>query len=394
MRGRIARRGNGYRLVLDAGKDPSTGKRRQHTETFRLKADAERRLAELLQSVNTGAYVKPVRLTMGEFLRQWLDSYADTHTSVRTSREYRRKIEADIIPQLGSVPLTDLRPDHLQGFYAECLANGRKRTTGGLSGRTVLQLHRIINEALKHGVRWGLIERNVALAVDPPRAEHREMAVLDAEGVALALETLEGTPWHLVVYMAVSTGMRRSELLALRWSDVDLTFASLSVVRTIHQLPGGEVVFARPKTAKSRRRVALAPMTVLQLRAHRERQEAERTTLGMAINQDDLVFAQHDGLPMHPDSLTGVWVNTARAIGRPEVRLHDLRHTSATLLLQQGIHPKVVSERLGHASVTITLDTYSHVLPGMQDEAASAIEDALAVGRIREQSINSRTGRA
>ena len=377
MRGSIERRGKSWRIIADVGRDAATGKRLRHTETHRTRRDAERRLATILEQANTGAYVAPAKLTVGNFLHTWLRDYAATNTRPRTAEEYGKKVETQIIPGIGAIPLAGLRPDHLQSLYRKALENGRRDGKGGLSARSVVHLHRIIRESLGHAVRWGLLARNVALAVDPPRPVNREMATLDAEGVRRVLDVCEGTIWHVAFHLAIYTGLRRSELLGLRWKDMDLVLGTLSVVRAMHQLSGGRIIFTEPKTAKGKRMVALVPATAVLLRGHRERVDADRALLGLGLGQDDLVLAHADGSPIHPDYMTEVWATTADQVGYPSVRLHDLRHTHASLMLKQGVHPKVVSERLGHANIGITLDTYSHVLPGLQEEAALRFAEAL-----------------
>ena len=377
MRGSIKRRGQGWRIIADTGRDPSTGRRKRHTATFRTKREAEAALTGIIEQANTGAYVAPAKLTVGDFLRRWQRDYVASNTRPRTAEEYAKKINTHIIPAIGAIPLAGLRPDHLQAFYRKSLESGRRDGKGGLSARSVVHLHRIIREALGHAVRWGLLARNVALAVDPPRPVNREMATLDAEGVRRVLDACEGTIWHVAFHLAIYTGLRRSELLGLRWKDVDLVLGTLSVVQAMHQLRGGRIIFTEPKTAKGKRMVALVPATAVLLRAHRERQEADRELLGAVLGPEDLVLAHADSSPMTPYSMTQAWARLAARTNVRNVRLHDLRHTHATLMLKQGVHPKIVSERLGHANIAITLDTYSHVLPGLQEEAARRFAEAL-----------------
>lgn len=379
MRGTIKKRGKSWRIVVDTGVNPVSGKRTQHTETRRTKHEAEDRLAELIGQVNTGGYVKPSRLTVADFMRRWLREYAATNVRPRTYEEYAKKVEAHIIPCLGAIALSDLQPSHLTKFYQDRLAKGRLDGKGGLSGRTVVHLHRILSEALSHAVKWNEVIRNVATAVNPPQTDHREMAVLDAEGVSKALAAVEGTVWHTIYHVAIFTGLRRGEMLGLRWRDLDLTLGTLSVVQVMHQLKGQRIIFSDPKTRKGKRSVALAPSTVLALRAYRERVEADRAMLGLAISQEDRVFTKPDGSPITPYAVTQAWRALTKKHSLGSVRLHDLRHTHATLMLKQGVHPKVVQERLGHANISVTLDTYSHVLPGLQEAAALRFEEGLGL---------------
>ena len=190
-----------------------------------------------------------------------------------------------------------------------------------------------------------------------------------------------GHPWHPIFHTLPWTGLRRSELLGLRWKDVDTTMATLRVVQVLHQLNDGTFVYLEPKTAKGRRAVSLSPTSCILLRAHRERQEADGKALGVPVTGDTLVFGHADGTPRAPATVTHAFTKLARRLGLAGVRLHDLRHTHASLLLQQAVHPKIVSERLGHANINITLDTYSHLLPGLQEAAILKFDEGMAQGR-------------
>lgn len=375
MRGHIVKRyKNSYTIVLNMGYDPVTGKRLQQWVSVKgNRKEAEKRLSELLHQLDTGGFIKPSKVNFGEFIQQWLKDYASANVKPKTFEGYKWVMERHIIPTLGNIPLINLQPQHLQEYYA-------KELSTGLSNRSVLSFHRLIFEALSHAVKWGLISRNVAQAVDPPRPKNLEMQTLDAYGVQKLLETAKtalGGLYYPVLHLAVYTGMRRSELLGLRWKDVDLLASELSVVQVMHQLSGSRIVFQDPKTAKSKRLIALPPSATLILRAHREKQEAERTLLGKPLTRDDLVFSHLDGSPLRPDTITHAFIKIAEKACL-NIRFHDLRHTHASLMLKQGIHPKIVQERLGHASIQITLDTYSHVTPGLQEAAAKRFDEFLS----------------
>ena len=381
MRGHIRQRGKGtWAVVVSLGRDPLTGKRRQRWETVKgTKRDAERRLTELLRQQDGGAVATPGRMTTGEFLRRWLQDYAATNVRPRTYVDYARIVSGSLIPALGRIPLTRLQPADIQRYHSMLLATGRKNGKGGVSARTVVSRHRVLSEALSHAVKWGLLLRNPAQAVDPPRATAKPVQTLDADGVHAILAAAAGTPYRAVFHLAVTTGLRRSELLALKWKRVDLDLATLQVVEVLHKLPGVGFVTAEPKSAKGRRSVALPPSAVIALREHRAEQEAVRAMLGGTLHDDDLVFSTPDGQPMPPDEITRRFTVLARAVGLSGVTFHSLRHTHATMMLQQGVHPKIVQERLGHSTISITLDTYSHVTPGLQEAAAARFDEALAL---------------
>ena len=352
MRGHITKRSkNSWTIVLDLGRDPATGKRQQQWITVKgTKKDAERKLAELIREVDTGGFVKPSKSTVGEYVEQWLRDYAQAHVRPRTLEGYRERAK-HLVAGLGAISLSELRPDHLQGYYATKLAS--------LSPGTLIKHHNLIREALSHAVKWGILARNVAEAVDPPRPTRKEMRALNALEVRCLLDTCRNTHWYPMIHTLIWTGLRRSELLGLRWKDIDLDLANIRIVQVLLQLNDGRFVFQEPKTAKGRRAVSLSPVSCVLLRSLREKQEADAILLGVPLIGDSLVFGHVDGSPRAPATLTHAFSKLAKRAGFPGVRLHDLRHTHASLLFQQGIHPKVVSERLGHANIQITLDTYS-----------------------------------
>ena len=381
MRGQIKQRskGKGSWTVIVSYRD-NGGRRRQLWRAVRgpkRKAEAER--ARLIHEIETGTLVEPSKVTVADFLRRWLSDYAATHVRPRTLEGYKVIVERRLIPALGGLKLTDLRPSHLQRYYSEALEAPRlDGRPGKLSARTVLSHHRVLREALGHALKWGLVARNVAQAVDPPRPVRKEMATVDSTGVRKLLEAAQGTVYYPILHLLVYTGLRRSEVLGLHWKDVDLDMGTLSVVQVMHRLRDGRIIFQEPKTPKGRRQVALSPTAVLAMKAHRERQEADRGMMGNALLENDIVFSKPDGSPFLPDSLTHAFARIVRHAGLSGIRLHDLRHTHASLMLRQGIHPKVVQERLGHSTISVTLDTYSHVTPGLQEAAALKFDEGLA----------------
>ncbi len=234
-----------------------------------------------------------------------------------------------------------------------------------------------LHQSLEAAVKLGLILRNPADAVTPPRFQRAEIHVMDEDDVHSFLEAAKSTPYYALFYTSLFTGMRRSEILALRWCDVDLTMCELSVTRTLHHLLDGRMVFRAPKTAKGRRLIALSPSTALVLKELKEKAKAEHILMGTVLKDSDLVFSYVNGEPLLPDSISQAWRRLAKHLGLSGIRLHDARHTHASLMLKQGIHPKIVQERLGHASIQITLDTYSHVAPGLQKAAAIKFDELL-----------------
>jgi integrase len=382
MRGHIIKRYKGsYTIVLNLGVDPSTGKRKQQWVSVKgTKKDAEKRLAELIHQIDAGTFVKPDKITVAEYLQRWFQDYVKPNLSPRTAEGYEYIIRYHIIPTLGKLPLTQLRPEHLQRYYSEKLVTVKANGKGYISGQSVRHHHMLLHKALATAIKWGLVGRNVADGVDIPTAQRTEMHTWDESEVACFLETSKDSPYHSLFYLDLFTGLRRSELLALRWSDIDFLYGQVSVSRGLHQLKDGSYVFREPKSAKSRRTIALPPTASLVLKEWRTRKEAEALLTGKPINDGDLVFSTVEGKPLRPDTISRAWQTAAGQAGIKVIRLHDARHTHASLMLKQGIHPKIVQERLGHSTIAVTLDTYSHVSPGLQEAAAQKFDDLVKLG--------------
>jgi integrase len=364
---------------LNLGIDPQGRRKQQWLSAKGTKKEAEKRLSELLHQLDTGTFMRPSKTTLAEFLERWLKDYAWPNLAPRTAEGYEHIIRRHLVPALGNMTLMQLKPEHLQRYYSEKLTGGRCDGKEGLSPKTVRHHHVTLHDALRSAVKWGLLSRNPADAVSPPHVQHPEMKTWDEDDIARFLEAAKETPYHCLFYLALFTGMRRSELLGLKWNDADLILGEVSVTRSLHHLRDGSIIFRSPKTAKGRRTVALPPSATLLLKEHWEKQKLERAMLGIPLTDDDLVFSHLDGKPLLPDTVTHAWINLVRRTGIKSIRLHDARHSHASLMLKQGIHPKIVQERLGHASIQITLDTYSHVAPGLQQAAAIRFDEGLKI---------------
>jgi len=381
LRGHIEKRGkNSYSIAVSLGKDATTGKYKyQWVRVKGTKKDAEKRLSELLYQLDNGTFMKPGKATLAEFLERWLKDYAWPNLAPRTAEGYESIIRRHIIPSLGNIVLTQLRPEHLQVYYTDKLNNGRCDGSTGLSAQTVRHHHTALHKALETAVQWGLLARNPANAVKLPSAQRPAMQTWNEDEVITFLEAARSTPYYALFHLALFTGMRRSEMLALRWADIDLFTGQIYVSRSLHVLKGGEVVIRQPKSAKGRRMIALPPSVSLVLREYKDKQESILIQAGTALKEDDFVFSDLEGKPLLPNSVTHAWTKLVRKTGLKYIRLHDARHSHASLLLKQGVHPKIVQERLGHSSVQVTLDTYSHVAPGLQEAAATRFDEAFAV---------------
>jgi len=335
----------------------------------KTRREAARRLTAALRDQDNGLPAVSDRQTLAQFLNSWL---ASTRYKLRPRTWTRREeyVRLHVIPVLGSLPLARLTAQLIEALYAQKIEEG-------LSTTTVHHLHAVLHRALESALRLGLVQRNVAHLVDPPRIAHHEMITLSPEQARQFLAAAEGERLEALYVLALSTGMRAGELLALRWRDVNLDSASVHVRATLQQTSAG-YNFAEPKTARSRRQIALSSTAVDVLRRHLEQQVAERKRMGSAWEDLGLVFPNTVGRPLDNVNLLRYWFHPLlEHAGLPRMRFHDLRHTAATLLLGRGVNPKIVSEMLGHASVAITLDIYSHVMPHMQQQAAQAMDDTL-----------------
>jgi len=284
------------------------------------------------------------------------------------------------------IPLSQVQPQHIQQYYARALSDGRTDGKGALSSRSVLHIHRVLFQALNYAVRQGLLIRNPAQLVDPPRAKKSKMKTLIPQEVSMLLNVAQDTHYYPIIHTAVKTGLRQAELLGLRWRDLDLDLVSLSVTQVLYKRRG-ICQFKEPKSEHSRRRLGLSPSLALFLREYRTERETECLLLGKLLSEDDLVFGNVNGTPIDPGTLTHNFARIARRAGLPGTRFHDLRHTFASLMLLAGIHPKIVSEALGHSSVAFILDVYSHLVPGLQEAAGKRLDEVLEPRLIEARNV-------
>ena len=371
------KRGSTWTYVLYLGRDASGKKQQKWVGGHRTKKEAEDALVEALERMRTGMWVDPGVTTLGEYLSEWLAAM-ESNVVDTTFRAYEQSMRNWVVPRLGLVRLAEVSPMHLRSLQTELLRDGRVDGKGGLAPRSVASCRRVLSQALKDAVRWGLLIRNPMDAVDPPRVVDAEMVTWSDTQARAFLHAVVGDRLYAMWVLFLTTGVRRGELAGLRWDDVDLDRATMAIVRNRVSAGRGKAVSThQPKTRRGRRNVALDVTSVEVLRAHRTAQLQERMRLGPAWVDSGYVFCGVGGAALHPDTITATFKSIIRDLDVPQIRLHDLRHTSATLALKAGVHPKVVSERLGHAAVSITLDLYSHVLDSMQAEAAEQIGDVV-----------------
>jgi integrase len=352
-----------YTVYTDKGRKRKTiyGKTRQEVAT---------KLAKALSDRESGLTFDAGNLTLGDYLNRWLHGSVRDSVKQRTFENYEGVVRKHLVPVLGRIKLKALTPAHVQELY-------RCKMDSGLSSGSVRNIHATLHKALKQAVRWSLVPRNVTEATTAPRFTKKEMQPLTPDHARTLLDAARGDRFEALYVLAITTGLRRGELLGLRWQDVDLKRGYLQVRQQLIRTKKG-LSFTTPKGSKSRS-VKLTQRAVDALKSHRKRQLEDKLRLAGLWEDADLVFTTKKGTPFHPDSLTKrSFEPLMKRAGLPQIRFHDLRHTFATVLLAKGTHPKVVQEMLGHASISQTIDTYSHVLPDLQSEAAAAMEDVLS----------------
>jgi integrase len=383
MSGHIRRRGErSWELKFELGTDPLTGKRITKYRAFKgTKNEAKAELVRLINSAHQGDYVDPSKVTLGQFLDRWLRDWAAINVGAKTLERYLELISAHVRPRIGALPIQKLQPVHLAELYAKLLREGSKQRgrdgTVGLAPRTVGHVHRAIHKALKVGVEWGVVQRNAAEVARPPKVDATELEILSAEQARTLLEKLKGQPLYPLVVLGLATGMRRGELLALRWCDVDLDGGKLRVEQSLEQTKVGGLRFKAPKTKHGRRSISLAASVVAELRTHWKQQQEQRLRLGLGkAPRDALVFPKWDGTPRVPTTTSTEWMRTLAQFKLPPVSLHTLRHTHVSQLIASGMDVLTISRRLGHGSPTITLGVYGHLFGSADDRAADVIERA------------------
>jgi len=377
MTGHVRRRGKAsWEIKFDLGRDPATGERRIRYHSFKgTKRAAEIEAAKLVAKAADGEYVDPSKLALGAFLDRWQATWAPANVSPKTLERYVELL-SHVRSTLGSIPLQKLRPAMLAELYGR-LQCGKDNEGAGLAARTVGHVHRVLHRALGHAVQWELAAQNVAALVSPPRVATQEIEIVKADAIAPLLATLRGRPIYPIAALALATGMRRGELLALRWGDVDFDRGLVRVERSLETTKSG-LRFKAPKTKHGRRAITLPPTIVAELRAQWKARQEQRLALGLGKAQGDaLVFADIEGLPLSPGAVSKAWKAAAVGAGL-SVTFHALRHTHASQLIAAGIDMLTISRRLGHGSPTITLSVYGHLFSNVDDRSASILEATFA----------------
>lgn len=381
MKGHTRKRGKSWSYVIEQPRGEDGKRRQRWVGGFQTERVADRALREALTKLERGEYVEPTTETVGDYLQQWFDSL-EPSLRPSTAAMYDTYLRGHVKPALGTRQLQRLSTAQVSSFYGKLLAEGNlsngptdgsDRPPKGLSPTTVRHIHTLLKRALGDAVRAGKLVRNPIDGVSAPRRRRAEMKTWSASEARAFLDFVADDRLYAVYVLALTTGLRRAELLGLRWRDISLDEGWLRVMQTVVSVKY-KVIIGTPKTKAGRRSVALDPATVDVLREHRLRQLKERVALGLGnVTADTLVFSKPDGEPLHPSLFTDAFDRHVRDACLPRIRLHDCRHTYATLALAAGVHPKVVQERLGHSSIAITLDLYSHTVPSLQEEAAAKV---------------------
>lgn len=377
--GCISRRKDGtWCAVITVGRKEN-GKPKQRFFYGRTRQEVAEKLNKALADIQQGTYVEPSRLTVGNWLDTWLNEYKKPEVRPTTWDSYEYTSRVHIKPAIGALKLKDLRPEQLQHLYNE-------KVKAGLSATTVRYIHAVMHQALEQAVKNGLLVRNVSEATTLPRQVKKEIHPLTLDQVRRLFQAMEEDRLFPAIYLELATGLRRGELLGLRWQDVDLKAGTLTVRQELvrirnHDAQEGErktrLIFQEPKTATSRRTIPIPEDALAELKRWKARQNEEKLLLGPAYEDNGLVFCAEDGRPLDPRSFTKHFDRMLKRAGLPHIRFHDARHTFATLMLELGEHPKVVQQMLGHSRIAMTLDTYSHVSLDLERQAAARLNEVL-----------------
>jgi len=310
----------------------------------------------------TGTYIDSTNISTGDFLNQWLDTVCKDSLRPSTYVRYAGIVSNHLIPDFGRIPLQKLNPIHIQSLYS-------KRLRTGLTPSSVCYIHAVLSKALSQALKWGLVNQKVTDRVEKPKTFKKEMKVLDQDQVKIFINTAKGDNYYPLYILALTTGLRQGELVGLQWDDIDLAAGIISVKRSLKEL-GGKLILGEPKSRSGFRSVTIPQIAIDALNLQKSWQEVKGFTTFKYVFTDtrgNLVRVQN--------IVKRSFKKIIKQAGLPDIRFHDLRHTHATLLLLQGVNPKIVQERLGHSSISLTLDTYSHVLPNMQKQVTKELDN-------------------
>lgn len=383
MPGSIEKRGkNSYRLVVSAGTGPG-GKRIRYTKTIRADSDkkAEKELAKFVAEIESNTYVEPSKITLKTFSEWWLKDYAENNLAPKTIYEYKRLLDLRILPAMGHLKLSKIKPIHLVEFFSNLQEDGIREDgkEGGLSNSTIRHYYVLIKKMLRTAVKWHLIPSNPADNVDPPRVKKKEAGYYTEDEIKALLKALENedTKYKTAVLVSISCGLRLGELMGLKWEHIDFKSNTIEIEQTIQYLPGRGTFTKEPKTESSKRIVSVPEPAMRMLKIQKTEQAEQRLKCGSLWNDAGYVFTQWNGLPMHPSTPSKWFSKFLERHNLKKITFHQLRHTSATMLIHSGLNIKAVSARLGHSNTSTTLNIYSHALRSADKVAAEKIEEIM-----------------
>ena len=377
MKGYFHKRGSKWAFTIDVGKDPETGKRKQKAVSgFKTKKEAEKACAKLIMEIENGEYIEESKATFSEFITDWLQLVAKPTLRPTTYAGYESAVHSRLLPTFGHRKLLDIKPVHVMRFYSSLLDEG-------ITEEFIQYLNSILKNSFRTAVKWELLKQNIMDKVEPPSRKRKQLRVWTLEEAISFLEAAKETRPHfyMTYLLAIFTGMRRGEILALRWKDCMLDEGKISVNKSLSFVKGQGIVCQETKTGSSNRVISISDMVVEELRKHRLQQQKMKLMLGEAYQDTDYVIAKETGKPVNPNYIFNHFKKLLGKVDVPPIRFHDLRHTHATIMLKLGEHPKVVSERLGHSSIQMTMNVYSHVTIDMQKESSDRFEQAFQAAK-------------
>jgi len=371
MKGHISKRGSKWSIMVDIGKDPKTGQRRQKRFSgYNTKKEAQTDLNKILYELEQGTFIIPSTDTLGEYLNYWIEQRKH-NLSPTTVYGYKSMMQNHIIPELGNIKLAELKPLHLQKYY-----NLKLQT---LSNQTVLHHHRMLRKALQDAKEWQLIKINPADHVEVPKAKKYKAEVLNIDEIKILLKALEGDRLEVPISIILFLGLRRGELLALKWSDIDYKNKTISIQRNLVRGgdDGTELILKEPKTEESTRAIPISDNIIALLKKQELKQKGNKLKIGKYYKDSNFIFTTEMGDLINPATFSRTFGDFIKKNNLKHVRLHDLRHTNATLMLKSNIPAKIASERLGHSNISTTLDLYSHVLDDMERETSDKLDNMI-----------------
>lgn len=374
MKGYIRKRANKWSYTVDIGKDPRTGKRKQKTQSgFKTKKEAQAALAELVTNVDKGTHFEPSKKKMKEFSLEYMEKVYKNKVKATSYDATETILLTHIVTWFGDVILSDVDQFLVHEFYAE-------KVKEGFSSAYIRRMHEVVRMLLRAAYKWELIKKDIAGLLVPPRLEVKEMKVWTIQQINEYLKFTKHSRYHAIFFLAAYTGMRKGEILGLTWDNVDFDRKILTVQKTLYKMKG-QYLLSEPKTRNSIRTIYIDDDIIRVLRKQRVKQNLEKLKHGGVYKEHNMVFAQESGEFVMPTAVNSLFNRYINQLKFPHIRFHDLRHTHATILLQMDVNPKIVSERLGHSSVKITLDTYSHVLPSMKKDLSEQFSKAMKSGQ-------------